>query len=64
MKTSHWIWIGGLAALALAGYHESIPAAFVAVFGAIIMKMCHVIEVKLNKLLDAQRIYLTPKDLD
>ncbi|MGY4433153.1 hypothetical protein ACVWWO_005630 [Bradyrhizobium sp. F1.13.1] len=51
-------------AVALAGYSGSIPAMFIAIIGSVIFWQNHVIEVKLNKLLDHHQIYVTKADTD
>ncbi|MET4279866.1 MULTISPECIES: hypothetical protein [unclassified Bradyrhizobium] len=50
-------------ALGLAAYSESIPALFIAIIRSVIFWQNHVLEVKLNRLLDDHQIYVTKADI-
>jgi hypothetical protein len=51
-------------AIGLAFYIENTAAMFIAVTGSALYWQGHANEVKLNKLLDAQGIVVTPSDMD
>ena len=48
---------------ALAAYSGNMAAAYVSIAGHAIFYMLHVIEVKVNKLLDQQALYVTDADI-
>ncbi len=63
-KTSWMIFAIGIGAGFFAAQADNLSAAYVAAFGTWIAYTVHVIEVKMNKLLDDRGIYLKPSDLD
>jgi hypothetical protein len=52
------------AAVGLAVYSESVPAMFIAIIGSALYIQLHTIEVKLNKLLDHHRIFVSRTDIE
>jgi hypothetical protein len=52
------------AGVGLAVYSESVSAMFIAIIGSALYIQLHTIEVKLNKLLDHHRIFVSRTDIE
>lgn len=64
MRTRTMTWVLAWFGVCIAVYQGDIAAAYVAVLFGFVGSMLHTLEVKLNKLLDAQQIYVSPADID
>lgn len=63
-KTSTLAIVAAVFAAFIAWQKDDLAAGYVAVGGAVIFYMLHVIEVKLNKLLDAQDLRVEQDEID
>jgi uncharacterized membrane protein YqgA involved in biofilm formation len=63
-RTRNIILIVSIAGMIAAVTVENLAAIFVAVAAGAILQKLHTIEVKLNKLLDHNRIYVSPIDIE
>jgi hypothetical protein len=63
MNTTTLIWIATICLLAMAGYKDNMAAMYVALVGGTIVYLLHVIEVKINRLLDHNGIMVGDVDI-
>lgn len=59
MGTRMTIWLSAIVWTGIALYGDNVAAAYVSLGTHVIMYMLHVIEVKVNKLLDHQSLYVS-----
>jgi hypothetical protein len=63
-STGTLIWVLTLVGFIVAGYYDNLAAAYSALGFGTVVYMLHVIEVKLNKLLDHHDIFIHPADME